>query len=193
MSLSKTIYIESANSSKEYNLDAVHAKEGTLFLNETITADVAVQFVSVMKYMAEKEKEVTLYINCKGGEVNAGLVMYDVIQAYPHTLNIICTGIAASMAAVLLAGGQKGRRFILPHSKVMIHEPLIMDGFGGSATTIEKKAQSILEIKAIINGILSEATGKSIEEIDSATSYDNFMDADEAVAFGICDKIRNIY
>lgn len=193
MSLSKTIYIESANGSKEYNLNAVHSKEGTLFLTETITAETAVQFVSVMKYMAENEKEVTLYVNCNGGEVNAGLVMYDVIQAYPHTLYIICTGIAASMAAVLLAGGQKGKRFILPHSKVMIHEPLIMDGFGGSATTVEKKAQSILETKSVINNILAEATGKSIEEINHATAYDNVMNADEAVAFGICDEIRNIY
>lgn len=193
MSLSKTIYIESANGSKEYNLNAVHAKEGTLFLTETITAEIAVQFASVMKYMAENEKEVTLYVNCNGGEVNAGLVMYDVIQAYPHTLNIICTGIAASMAAVLLAGGQKDRRFILPHSKVMIHEPLIIDGFGGSTTTVEKKAQSILETKSVINNILAEATGKSIEEINRATAYDNVMNANEAVAFGICDEIRNIY
>lgn len=193
MSFPKTIFMESSSGNKEYSLNAVHAKEGTLFLTESINSDVAVQFVSVMKYMAQEEKEVTLYINCNGGEVNAGLMMYDVIQAYPHTLNIICTGMAASMAAVLLAGGQKGRRFILPHSKVMIHEPLIMDGFGGSATTVEKKAQSILETKAVINGILAEATGKSIEEINGATAYDNFMDADEAVAFGICDEIRNIY
>ena len=97
------------------------------------------------------------------------------------------------MAAVLLAGGQKGRRFILPHSKVMIHEPLIMDGFGGSATTIEKKAKSILETKFVINSILAESTGKTIEEIDRATAYDNVMNADAAVDFGICDTIRNIY
>ena len=107
------------------------------------------------------------------------------------------TGIKAlqqsKVGAVLLAGGQKGRRFILPHSKVMIHEPLIMDGFGGSATTIEKKAKSILETKFVINSILAESTGKTIEEIDRATAYDNVMNADAAVDFGICDTIRNIY
>lgn len=193
MSLAKTIYMESANGSKEHSLNALHASNGVLFITDHIETETAMQLVSFMKYMAEEKKEVTLYINSPGGEVNAGLVMYDAIQAYPHTLNIICTGIAASMAAVLLAGGQKGRRFILPHSKVMIHEPLIMDGFGGSATTIEKKAQSILETKSVINSILAEATGKTIEEIDRATAYDNFMNADEAIAFGICDEIKNIY
>lgn len=193
MSLAKTIYMENSAGSKEHNLNSVHASNGELFLTESITTETAMQFVPLMKYMATEEKEVTLYINCNGGEVNAGLVMYDAIQAYPYALNIICTGMAASMAAVLLAGGQKGRRFILPHSKVMIHEPLIMDGFGGSATTIEKKAQSILETKAVINGILAKATGKTIEEIDHATASDNVMNADEAIAFGICDEIRNIY
>lgn len=193
MSLSKTIYVESSNGCKEYNLNAIYAKEGTLFLTGSITTETAVQFVSVMKYMAENEKEVTLFINSTGGEVNAGLVIYDVIQSYPYILNIVCTGIAGSMSAVLLAGGQKGRRFILPHSKVMIHEPLIIDGFGGSATTIEKKAQSILETKSVINGILAKDTGKSIEEINLATAYDNVMSAYEAISFGICDEIRNIY
>lgn len=193
MSLPKSIFIENANGGKEYDINAVHAKNGTLFLTESITAEVAMQFVSAMKHMAEETKDVTLYINCNGGEVNAGLVMYDVIQAYPYTLNMVCTGMAASMAAVLLAGGQKGRRFILPHSKVMIHEPLIADGFGGSATTIEKKTQSILETKSILNNILAKATGKTIDEINSATAYDNVMSAEEAVAFGICDEIRNIY
>ena len=193
MSLSKTIYVESSNGCKEYNLNAIHAKEGTLFLTGSITTETAVQFVSVMKYMAENEKEVTLFINSTGGEVNAGLVIYDVIQSYPYILNIVCTGIAGSMSAVLLAGGQKGRRFILPHSKVMIHEPLIIDGFGGSATTIEKKAQSILETKSVINGILAKDTGKSIEEINLATAYDTVMSAYEAISFGICDEIRNIY
>lgn len=193
MSLPKIIYMESSAGSKEHNLGAIHAQYGKFFLTESITAETAMQFVSIMKYMAEKENEVTLYINCNGGEVNAGFVMYDTIQSYPYALNIVCTGICASMTAVLLAGGQKGRRFILPHSKIMIHEPLIMDGFGGSATTVEKKAQSILETKSVINNILAEATGKSIEEINRATPYDNVMNADEAVAFGICDEIKNIY
>ena len=89
--------------------------------------------------------------------------------------------------------GQKGRRFILPHSQVMIHEPLISSGFGGSATSIEKTAQGILETKAELNKILAEHTGRSIDEINSATLGDNFMTSEEAVEFGICDEIRSIF
>ena len=96
------------------------------------------------------------------------------------------------MGAVILAGGPKGNRFILPHSKTMIHEPLISGGMGGSATSIKKTADSILETKDIINGLLAKHTGKSLKEIDKATSYDNWMTAEESVSFGICDEIRNI-
>ena len=93
------------------------------------------------------------------------------------------------MAAVILAAGWKGRRFILPHSKVMIHEPLIANGVGGSATSISRMSSSILETRDLINQILAEHTGKTIEEINSATSFDNMMNAKQAVEFGICDKI----
>ena len=101
-----------------------------------------------------------------------------------------CTGLAASMAAFILAAGRKGRRFILPHSQVMIHEPLISSGF---ATSIEKTAQSILETKAVLNKILAEHTGRSVNEINKATQDDNFMTSEEAVEFGICDEIRSIF
>ena len=104
-----------------------------------------------------------------------------------------CTGLAASMGAVILAGGQRGRRFILPHSKVMIHEPLISGGMGGSATTIEKTAQNILETKAVLNKILSRHTGRTIEKINEATLFDNYMTAEQAVEFGICDDIRSFF
>ncbi len=100
---------------------------------------------------------------------------------------------AASMGAVILASGTKDHRFILPHSKVMIHEPLIQGGMGGSATSVKKTADSILETKSLINGILAKHTGKTVKEIDKATSFDNFMNAEEAVKFGICDEIRNIF
>ena len=102
---------------------------------------------------------------------------------------MICTGMAASMAAILLAGGQKGNRYILEHSKVMIHEPLLANGVGGSATSIKNISESILETRKIVNGILAEHTGKSIEEINEATSFDNYMNAKEAIEFGICDAI----
>ena len=93
------------------------------------------------------------------------------------------------MAALLLAGGRKGKRFIAPHSKVMIHEPLISGGVGGSATSIARTAESILETKAVTNGLLAEFTGKTAEEIDKATAFDNFFNAEEAIEFGLCDCI----
>ena len=100
-----------------------------------------------------------------------------------------CIGMAASMGAVILSGGEKGRRFILPHSRVMIHEPLLTGGVGGSATSIKRKADTILETRRVLNGLLAKNTGKSIEEIDEATLYDNYMNAEESVAFGLCDRI----
>ncbi len=140
MNIADKTYLESSTGGREFSIGSLNTAEGNIFLTEPICTDSAMRFVSLMKYMAAEGKEVTLYINSPGGEVEAGLVMYDTIQAYPHELNICCVGMAASMAAILLAGGRKGRRFILPHSKVMIHEPLISEGFGGSATSIEKKS-----------------------------------------------------
>lgn len=172
---------------------SVNAENGDLFINDPITSELSTCFTSMMKYLESRNSPVNIYINSPGGEVNSGLVMYDIIRSYPYEINIYCTGMAASMAAVLLAGGRKGHRYVLPHSKVMIHEPLIADGFGGSATTIEKKAQCILETKSLINGILAKHTGKTIEEINEATAFGNFMSAEEAVSFGLCDAVKDIF
>lgn len=193
MSLAKSILVYDSTGNSEKTLLACHAAEGRLFLTESICMDTATQFMALMQYMESEKKTVQLFINCCGGEVNAGLLMYDLIRSYPYDMEIYCTGLAASMAAILLAGGRKGKRFILPHSHVLIHEPRVPEGFGGTATTIEKQAQSILEIKTTVNSLLAEATGKSLGEINEATAYDNFMTAEEAVAFGICDEIKAIY
>ena len=112
--------------------------------------------------------------------------------AFIGTDDLDVEGMAASMGAVLLTSGAKDKRYILPHSKCMIHEPLISGGLGGSATSIKKTADSILETKAITNGVLAKHTGKSLEEIDKATAFDNYMNAEESVEFGLCDEIRNI-
>jgi ATP-dependent Clp protease protease subunit len=171
-----------------------HFNAGKIFLSGEVTDATADNFVAEMLYLAEKGDSVDIYINSPGGSVSAGLVIYDVLQTCSEKIeiNLYCTGLAASMAAIILAGGKKGNRFILPHSKVMIHEPLIPGGLGGSASTIKKTSDSILETKSIIAGILAKHTGKEIEEIDEAISYDNVMNAKEAVEFGICDEIRDI-
>lgn len=180
---------------REVLLKTKHFTNGKVFLTGEITDDCANDFVSELMYLTQKGDPVDIYINSPGGSVNAGLLIYDVLQACSSKIeiNLYCIGMAASMGAIILAGGPKGHRFILPHSKVMIHEPLISGGMGGSATSIKKTADSILETKAITNGILAEHTGKTIKEIDKATAFDNFMNAEEAVKFGIADEIRNIF
>lgn len=190
-----TVEEETCNGIREVTLQTKHFSNRKLFLTGEVTEQMANHFVSELLYLTEKTDPIDIYINSPGGRVDAGLVIYDVLQACEGKveINMYCIGQAGSMGAVILAGGQQGHRFILPHSKVMIHEPLIAGGMGGSATSIKKTAESILETKAITNGILAKHTGKTIEEIDEATSFDNFMNAEEAVAFGICDEIRNIF
>lgn len=185
-----SIEIESAHGTREVSLTTHHLMGRVIFLTGEINAEMANDFLSQYLYLErESEEPITIYVNSGGGEVNAGLMIYDIIQASKLKINMICTGMAASMAAVLLAGGQKGRRFILPHSKMMIHEPLIANGVGGSATSIRHISESILETKHITNSLLAKHTGKSEREIDRATAFDNYMNAEEAVKFGLCDNI----
>ena len=165
--------------------------EGKLFIEGEITEETANEFIQKLMYMKKEkpEEKIRIYVNSRGGEVNAGMLIYDAIKGLKNEADIICIGIAASMAAIILAGGQKGHRFILPHSKVMIHEPLVAGGIGGSATTIQRTAESILETKRVSVELLASDTGKSVEDVEKAISFDNFMNAQEAVAFGICDGI----
>ena len=140
-----SIEVESVNGTREVSLTTRHLMNRNVFLQGTIDSDMANQFLSQLLYLEqESEEPVTIYINSPGGEVNAGLVIYDAIQGSNLEINMICTGMAASMAAILLAGGQKGNRYILEHSKVMIHEPLLANGVGGSATSIKNISESIL-------------------------------------------------
>lgn len=186
---------ETCNGAREIPLQTRHFTNRKLFLTGEVTDEMANAFVSEFLYLIQSNEPIDIYINSPGGSVNAGLVIYDLIQACEGKvpIHMYCVGMAASMGAVILAGGQKGRRYILPHSKCMIHEPLISGGMGGSASSIKKKAESILETKSITNGILAKHTGKTIEEIDEATSFDNYMNAEAAIEFGICDEIRNIF
>lgn len=188
--LGTSIEVESANGIREVRLSTRHLMNGKIFLTGEINMEMANDFVLQFMFLEEDSSEpVTIYINSPGGEVNAGLMIYDVIQGSNLEINMVCTGMAASMAAIIFAGGQKGRRYIFKHSRVMIHEPLIAGGIGGSATSIKNISESILTTKKIVNGILAEHTGKTEEEIDKATGFDNYMDAREAIEFGICDAI----
>jgi len=185
-----SIEVESAQGIREVSLDTRHLMNRRIFINGEISEESANDFLSQMLYLEQESNDpITIYINSPGGSVNAGLVIYDCIQSSALEINIICAGMAASMAAIILAGGQQGKRYILPHSKVMIHEPLLAGGVGGSATSIKNISDSILETREIVNKILAKHTGKSLKAVNKATSFDNYMNAEEAIEFGICDEI----
>lgn len=185
-----SVEVESANGIREVSLATHLLKDRKIFLTGEINCNMANSFLAQLLYLEGcSEKEVTVYINSPGGEVNAGLLIYDALQGSSLDINLVCTGMAASMAAIILCSGKGGKRYILPHSKVMIHEPLISNGMGGSATSIRHISDSILKTRDMLSEILAKHTGKSVEEINEAISYDNYMSAEEAIAYGICDEI----
>jgi ATP-dependent Clp protease protease subunit len=160
-----------------------------IFLFGEINEETAYSFMAQMLYLMKDPQEINIYINSPGGEVNAGLMIYDLITSAKMPVNTYCVGMAASMGALLFASGTHGNRYILPHSSVMIHEPLIQYGVGGSASTIKNTAESIIKTRDQLNAILAQHTGKTKEEVDKATEFDHFMTAEEAVEFGLCDQI----
>lgn len=181
---------ESANGIQQVSLITDAFTNRRLFLFGEIDQNLVFSFtMQMLSLMEDEQSEINIYINSPGGEVNSGLAIYDLIQSCKAPINIYCIGMAASMGALIFAGGQKGRRFILPHSKVMIHEPLIPNGVGGSASSIKSTADSILQTRELLNGILAEHSGKTLDEINKATDHDNFMTAEEAIEFGLCDEV----
>ena len=175
-------------------LDSELLSERVILIDDTITSQTAVDFYKSVRFLAKSDEPIKVVICSGGGEVIAGQAIYDLMQGVKNEVHTYCIGRAASMAAVLLAAGTKGHRYILPHSEVMIHEVLIGGGVGGSATSISKISESINKTRDVMNGILAKHTGKTIEEINEATSFDNYMTAEQAVEFGICDKIvTNIF
>lgn len=173
-------------------IDSILLLQRKIFLYDEITAESANLILKQLIYLREEDNApINIYISSPGGEVNAGLMLYDQLKGMTDiTINMYCTGLAASMAAIILAGGQKGNRFILPHSKIMIHEPLIAGcGITGSATSIQQTAESIMETKKIMSELLARDTGRSVDEIIDAISYDHYMNATEAIKFGIVDAI----
>ena len=186
------IEVETNSGVREVSLQTRHLMNRKVFLLGEITTEKVNDVLMQLMFLdSEGDEPVKLYINSPGGEVMAGLLLYDFIKGMHAPVYTYAMGNAASMGAVILAAGEKGHRYILPHSKVMIHEPLIGQSFGGSASSIKNISESILETNNLLNSILAEHTGKSLEEINEATAYDNFMDAGEAVNFGICDTIVN--
>lgn len=170
--------------------DVMFSEQRTIFFTGEVNAESCAELTKQLLWLdSQSNDEIRLIINSGGGSVSDGLIVYDTMAALKSPITCICAGMAASMAAIIFAAGNKGRRFMLPHSKVMIHEPLIQGGVGGSASSIERTAVSILETKKILNEILAKHTGKKLKDINKATGYDNFMNAEQAVQFGIADAV----
>lgn len=189
------IEITGYHGSSVISLEARMIRNHQVFLQGMIDSSSADVLVQQLMYIDgdASAAPVRLYINSPGGEVTSGLLIYDVLQMMKKPVDLYCMGMAASMAAVILASGKKGHRHILPHSKTMIHEPLITGGPGGSATSIQRLSQSIMDTRRVINELLSRHTGKTLEEINKATSFDNYMNAEERIRFGLCDDITRIF
>lgn len=180
-----------ANGDGWVSIESLFLSKRKVFILGDITEESACEFVQKIMFLIEdnSQERIHIYINSPGGDVDGGLLIYDTLKGLVTDYSLYCLGMAASMAAIILAGGKKGYRFILPHSKVMIHEPHIGIGIGGNASSIQKTAEAIMETKKMSIELLTKDTGRSIKEIEKAISYDNYMDAKQALKFGICDKV----
>ena len=163
--------------------------ERIIFLGSAINDQVANLVVAQLLHLESEDpdKDISLYVNSPGGSVYAGLAIYDTIQFIKPDVSTICVGIAMSMGALLLAGGAKGKRFVLPNSKILIHQ--VSGGFEGPATDIEIHAREALNLRRRLDEILATHTGQNLEKVERDTDRDYFMTAEEAVAYGIVDKI----
>ena len=182
--IEKTQYGERA-----YDIYSRLLKDRVIFLGSAIDDNVANTMIAQLLFLENQdpEKDIKVYINSPGGSVTAGMAIYDTMQYIKPDVSTICIGMAASMASVLLAAGEKGKRFCLPNSEVMIHQ--VMGGMQGQASDIQIHAERIIEMKARLNKILAEHTGQKFSVVEKDSDRDNFMLAEEAVAYGLADKV----
>jgi ATP-dependent Clp protease, protease subunit len=184
-----TVIETTGRSERVYDIYSRLLKERIVFIGYEINDVVANTIVAQMLFLEyeDPDKDILLYINSPGGVVTSGLAIYDVIKYVKPDVQTICVGSAYSMGALLLAAGTKGKRYILPHGKVMLHQP--SGGASGQSSDIQIHAKEIIKTKTELNKILSDATGKTVEEIAKDTDRDLYMSAEEAVAYGVVDEI----
>ena len=180
---------QTARGERSYDIYSRLLKERVVFLVGGVEDHMANLAVAQLLFLESENptKDIHLYINSPGGSVTAGLSIYDTMQFVKADVSTICVGQAASMGALLLAGGAKGKRFCLPHSRMMIHQP--MGGYQGQASDIDIHAKEVLKIRDHLNQILASHTGQSIEKIATDTDRDNFMSGEEAVEYGLIDTV----
>lgn len=188
MALVPIIVDKEGNSERSYDIFSRLLKDRIVILSGEIDDVLANSIVAELLYLDSiNHNEISLYINSPGGSITAGMAIFDTMNFIKSDVSTICIGMAASMAAFLLSCGQKGKRFALPNSEIMIHQPL--GGIQGQATEIKIAAERILKIKHKLNTILSENTGQSLEKIEKDTERDHFLEAKEALDYGLIDKI----
>ncbi len=180
---------QTSHGERSYDIYSRLLKDRIIFLSEEVNDVTASLVVAQLLFLdsEDTEKDIHFYINSPGGSVSAGLAIYDTMQHVRADVSTVCVGMAASMGAFLLSGGAKGKRFILPNAEVMIHQP--MGGAQGQASDIKITADHILKTRERLNRILSENTGKPLDVIEADTERDNWLSAEEAVAYGLVDKV----
>ena len=180
---------QTARGERAYDIYSRLLKERVVFIVGSVEDQMANLVVAQLLYLESEnpDKDIHLYINSPGGTVTAGLSIYDTMQFITSDVSTICVGQAASMGALLLGGGAKGKRYALPHSRIMVHQPSA--GYQGQATDIDIHAKEVLELKARLNDIMSNHTGQPVKQVEQDLDRDNFMSAEDAVAYGIIDTV----
>ncbi|MDF2504264.1 MULTISPECIES: ATP-dependent Clp endopeptidase proteolytic subunit ClpP [Clostridium] len=189
MSLVPMVVEQTNRGERSYDIYSRLLKDRIIFLGEDVNDTTASLIVAQLLFLESEDpdKDISLYINSPGGSITAGMAIYDTMQYIKPDVSTICVGMAASMGAFLLTAGAKGKRFALPNSEIMIHQPL--GGFQGQATDIGIHAERILNIKKKLNSILSERSGQPLEVIERDTERDNFLEAIEAKEYGLIDEV----
>ncbi len=180
---------QTARGERAYDIYSRLLKERVVFIVGPVEDHMANLIVAQLLYLESEnpDKDIHLYINSPGGSVTSGLSIYDTMQFINSDVSTICVGQAASMGALLLAGGTNGKRFALPHSRIMVHQPSA--GFSGQATDIEIHANEVLELKRRLNAIMAKHTGKKVDQVRKDLERDNFMSSDQAVEYGLIDTV----
>jgi len=191
MSLVPIVVEQTSRGERSYDIFSRLLNDRIIFIGEPISDAVASLVVAQLLFLesADPEKEIALYINSPGGSISAGMAIYDTMKFIKCPVTTICIGMCASMAAVLLASGDKGRRIALPHSKIMIHQPLLNGHYQDQTTNLEIEAEEMRKTRDMLNGLLAEATGKTAEQIAADTERNNYMAAEEAREYGLIDKV----
>ncbi|MFH1076162.1 MAG: ATP-dependent Clp endopeptidase proteolytic subunit ClpP [Pseudomonadota bacterium] len=189
MTLIPIVIEQSTRGERAYDIYSRLLKERVIFLGTVITDEIANLLIAQFLFLESEdpEKDINFYINSPGGSVSAGLAIYDTMQYIKPKVSTLCMGQAASMGALLLAAGEKTKRFVLPNARVLIHQPL--GGFQGQASDIEIQTREILRLRETLNGILAKHSGKDINQIQHDTDRDYYMTSDEALRYGIVDKV----